>query len=67
VYLLSNDNVDALNCKICNDYLGWILDDNNDYRPTLNFTEFYQIDEDGEHLLCVPCYEEVTKEDIDEE
>ena len=60
VYLLAFDNCDGLTCQVCSESVGWVLDDNDEYKPRLNFTEFYQVDEDGEHLLCVPCFEEVT-------
>jgi hypothetical protein len=60
-FTLAFDNFDELRCVTCSKPVGYILYDDN-IPATSSFTEFWQCDEDGEHLLCVSCYEEITKE-----
>lgn len=60
-YSLAFDNFDELRCGLCKKPVGFLLND-NDTPPTSSTVEFWQIDEDGEYLLCEWCYDEVTKE-----
>lgn len=58
VYLLAFDNCDALRCYVCDESVGWVLDDSDTYHNAkLHFTDFYQLDTGAECLMCVPCYE----------
>ena len=61
VYSLAFDNFDELRCGLCSKPVGFLLNDNNT-PATSSIVEFWQIDEDGEYLLCEWCYDEVTKE-----
>lgn len=68
VYGLSIYNVDGLECYSCKEYIGYVLDDTDETRLKGSFTPFWQMDEDGQILLCEPCYEKVTLEgDVYEE
>jgi hypothetical protein len=61
VFTLAFNNFDELRCDLCNKPVGYLLHDDN-VPPTCSIVEFWQVDEDGEHLLCEECYENVTKE-----
>lgn len=61
VFTLSFDNFDELRCNNCHRSIGFLLHDDV-VPPSSSYVEFWQIDQDGEHLLCDNCYEETTKE-----
>ena len=60
-FTLAIDNFDELKCLTCGVPVGHVLYDDN-MPATSSFFEFWQVDEDGEHLLCVNCYDEITAE-----
>ena len=60
-YDLSFNNIDSLRCRDCKTPVGYLLNDNS-YPPTSSIVEFWQIDEDGEELLCEDCYEKIIEE-----
>lgn len=60
-YSLAFNCFDELRCDLCNCPIGYLLHDDT-VPPTCSVVEFWQIDEDGENLMCNNCYEEVTKE-----
>ena len=64
VYILSIDNVDGLKCNSCHDFVGYVIDDTGD-RVTGSYTDFWQIDCDGEILLCDGCYELTLEKDYE--
>jgi hypothetical protein len=60
-YDLAFNNFDELRCRDCKKPVGFLLHD--DHIPaTDSITEFWQIDEDGEELLCEGCYEKIIEE-----
>jgi len=60
-FTLAYDNIDELRCGSCSKPVGYLLYDDN-FPPSGSFVEFWQMDDDGEYLLCFDCYEEITKE-----
>lgn len=60
-YTLAFNNFDELRCNLCAQPVGFLLHDDV-VPPSCSIVEFWQMDEDGESLMCSNCYEEITKE-----
>lgn len=60
-YTLAFNNFDELRCNLCSQPVGYLLHDDS-VPASCSVVEFWQMDEDGENLMCDNCYEEITKE-----
>lgn len=62
IYSLAMDNYDGLRCYSCKEAIGFVLDDTGDVVSGY-YSDFWQMDEDAEILLCDPCYESILERD----